>query len=180
MSGSPHSITYLRHHLQSPHCISPRIPITSGTFRDLRSGKLFFFFFASTTYISNNTGRRMVLLCSFNAKTGILRFLNCKPQVPSFLIAVHLSKLFCFPTSSSNESRTPLFHRVDHAHPEVASSIEQSESPTRAFPQPGPILDYIWYPTATPHDPASFCFVASVRECPVKLLDASDGRVRLR
>lgn len=48
----------------------------------------------------------------------------------------------------------------------------------RVFPQPGPILDYIWYPTATPHDPASFCFVASVRECPVKLLDASDGRVR--
>jgi hypothetical protein len=43
--------------------------------------------------------------------------------------------------------------------------------------QPSPILDFIWYPTATPQNPASFCFVASVRECPVKLLDASDGRV---
>lgn len=49
----------------------------------------------------------------------------------------------------------------------------------RSFCQPAPILDFIWYPTATPLDPASFCFVASVRECPVKLLDASDGRVRL-
>ena len=46
--------------------------------------------FASTTYISNNTGRWMVQLCSFNAKTGIFRFLNCKPQVPSFPIP-HLS-----------------------------------------------------------------------------------------
>ena len=26
-------------------------------------------------------------------------------------------------------------------------------------------------------NPATFCFLASVRECPVKLLDASDGRV---
>ena len=39
MSGSPHSMTYLRHHLQSPHCILRRISNTSGTFRDLRSGK---------------------------------------------------------------------------------------------------------------------------------------------
>ncbi|TFK81326.1 WD40 repeat-like protein [Polyporus arcularius HHB13444] len=44
--------------------------------------------------------------------------------------------------------------------------------------QPAPILDYTWYPSATIRDPASFCFVASVRECPVKLLDASDGRLR--
>ncbi|KAI0743065.1 WD40-repeat-containing domain protein [Daedaleopsis nitida] len=44
--------------------------------------------------------------------------------------------------------------------------------------QPSPILDYAWYPSATVRDPASFCFVASVRECPVKLLDASDGRLR--
>ncbi|KAF9074309.1 WD40-repeat-containing domain protein [Rhodocollybia butyracea] len=48
----------------------------------------------------------------------------------------------------------------------------------REFRQPAPIVDYAWYPTASPRDPASFCFVASVRECPVKLLDASDGRLR--
>ena len=48
----------------------------------------------------------------------------------------------------------------------------------RVFPQAAPILDFIWYPRATPRDPASFCFVASVRESPVKLLDASTGRVR--
>lgn len=43
--------------------------------------------------------------------------------------------------------------------------------------QAAPIVDFAWYPTATRRDPASFCFVASVRECPVKLIDASDGRV---
>lgn len=48
----------------------------------------------------------------------------------------------------------------------------------RVFPQAAPILDFIWYPRATPRDPASFCFVASVRESPVKLLDASTGRLR--
>ncbi|KAJ7191718.1 WD40-repeat-containing domain protein [Mycena pura] len=48
----------------------------------------------------------------------------------------------------------------------------------RAVSQPGPILDYAWYPTASPANPAAFCFVASVRETPVKLLDASDGRLR--
>lgn len=47
------------------------------------------------------------------------------------------------------------------------------------FPQAAPILDLAWYPAATPRDPASYCFVTSVRECPVKLLDASDGRVSL-
>jgi len=90
MYGSPRSMTYLLHHLQSPRCISPRIPITSGTFQELRSGKPFFCKHQSRL-ISNDTGRRMVLLCSFNAKPGILRFLNCKPQVPSFPIPVRLS-----------------------------------------------------------------------------------------
>ncbi|KAJ3516344.1 hypothetical protein NLJ89_g1193 [Agrocybe chaxingu] len=46
------------------------------------------------------------------------------------------------------------------------------------LPQASPILDFVWYPTASSHDLSSFCFVASVRECPVKLLDASDGRLR--
>ena len=49
----------------------------------------------------------------------------------------------------------------------------------RHLVQPSPILDYVWYPTAAVRDPASFCFVASVRECPVKLLDASDGRASI-
>ncbi|KDR72798.1 hypothetical protein GALMADRAFT_734236 [Galerina marginata CBS 339.88] len=57
-------------------------------------------------------------------------------------------------------------------------SIGDSVAPIRAFPQAAPILDFVWYPTATPHNPAAFCFVASIRECPVKLLDASDGRLR--
>ncbi|KAF5376708.1 hypothetical protein D9615_007827 [Tricholomella constricta] len=59
-----------------------------------------------------------------------------------------------------------------------STSAKPSQAPDRVFAQPSPILDFIWYPTASPIDPASFCFVASVRECPVKLLDASDGRLR--
>ncbi|KAF8878226.1 WD40-repeat-containing domain protein [Infundibulicybe gibba] len=56
--------------------------------------------------------------------------------------------------------------------------VRDHEASTKVFQQPSPILDFIWYPTATASNPATFCYVASVRECPVKLLDASDGRLR--
>ncbi|KAF7368664.1 Telomerase Cajal body protein 1 [Mycena venus] len=59
-----------------------------------------------------------------------------------------------------------------------SNSNPKPEALMRALPQPAPILDYAWYPSASSADPASFCFVASVRETPVKLLDASDGRLR--
>lgn len=44
--------------------------------------------------------------------------------------------------------------------------------------QPSPIVDFLWYPSALRRNPATYCFVASVRECPVKLLDGNDGRLR--
>ncbi|KDN46750.1 hypothetical protein RSAG8_04130, partial [Rhizoctonia solani AG-8 WAC10335] len=44
--------------------------------------------------------------------------------------------------------------------------------------QPAPILSTAWFPTASDLDPASFCFVAAIRDTPIKLFDASDGRVR--
>ncbi|KAF8878223.1 WD40-repeat-containing domain protein [Infundibulicybe gibba] len=58
------------------------------------------------------------------------------------------------------------------------SPNHQGSLPPGSPPRPSPILDFIWYPTATASNPATFCYVASVRECPVKLLDASDGRLR--
>ncbi|TFK48131.1 WD40 repeat-like protein [Heliocybe sulcata] len=53
-----------------------------------------------------------------------------------------------------------------------------SPSSGRTIEQAAPILDYAWYPSASRFTPVSYCFVASVRECPVKLLDAVDGRLR--
>ncbi|TDL27099.1 WD40 repeat-like protein [Rickenella mellea] len=50
--------------------------------------------------------------------------------------------------------------------------------PSSAFQQSGPILDFLWYPSANAQDPATYCFISSVRECPVKLLDATNGRLR--
>ncbi|PPQ84708.1 hypothetical protein CVT25_014060 [Psilocybe cyanescens] len=69
-------------------------------------------------------------------------------------------------------------HCVKIALSNSSTLVERIATPLRQFAQAAPILDFIWYPTATPLDPASFCFVAAVRECPVKLLDASDGRLR--
>ncbi|KAJ3985551.1 WD40-repeat-containing domain protein [Lentinula detonsa] len=64
--------------------------------------------------------------------------------------------------------------------PELMVPNDSNSNPqlTLQSRQPAPIVDFEWYPTATSKDPATFCFVSSVRECPVKLLDASDGRLR--
>ncbi|KAG1876720.1 hypothetical protein DFJ58DRAFT_866111, partial [Suillus subalutaceus] len=40
------------------------------------------------------------------------------------------------------------------------------------------ILHFAWYPGASSSNAPTYCFIASVRDCPVKLLDASDGRLR--
>ena len=45
------------------------------------------------------------------------------------------------------------------------------------FRQPAPVLDFTWYPGASITNPALYCLVASVRESPVKLLDATSGKV---
>lgn len=47
-----------------------------------------------------------------------------------------------------------------------------------AFKQPDAVLGALWYPTASLSGPATYCFVASVRDCPVRLIDASSGRTR--
>ncbi|KIJ12311.1 hypothetical protein PAXINDRAFT_118179 [Paxillus involutus ATCC 200175] len=48
----------------------------------------------------------------------------------------------------------------------------------KTFAQPAPIVDFTWYPGASRHNLPSYCFVATVRECPMKLLDGKDGRLR--
>jgi hypothetical protein len=49
----------------------------------------------------------------------------------------------------------------------------------RAFPQPDAIYSYAWYPSASVNQPATFCFLVAVRDGPLRLVDAADGRVRL-
>ncbi|KAG1825188.1 hypothetical protein EV424DRAFT_1603593, partial [Suillus variegatus] len=39
------------------------------------------------------------------------------------------------------------------------------------------VVHLAWHPGASSNNAPAYCFVASVRDCPVKLLDASDGRV---
>lgn len=57
------------------------------------------------------------------------------------------------------------------------STVSQLPKST-VFRQPSPILDFVWYPFASAANPGSCCFLASVRECPVKLLDGITGRLR--
>ncbi|KIM82104.1 hypothetical protein PILCRDRAFT_821004 [Piloderma croceum F 1598] len=84
------------------------------------------------------------------------------------------------------QSENQTFHFLD-LPPELQSISLSHISPitktinssfTRSFRQSSPILDFAWYPQATVQNPASFCFVASVRDTPVRLLDAGDGRLR--
>ena len=46
--------------------------------------------------------------------------------------------------------------------------------------QAAPILAATWYPPATLLRPETYCFIVSIREETVKLLDAADGRVSKR
>ncbi|KAG8215104.1 hypothetical protein J3R82DRAFT_8555 [Butyriboletus roseoflavus] len=66
-----------------------------------------------------------------------------------------------------------------HAHAlSAVSRTSLSLLHTKTFPQSAPIVDFTWYPGASQHNLPTFCFVASVRDCPVKLLDGRDGRLR--
>ncbi|KAF7325082.1 hypothetical protein MKEN_00551100 [Mycena kentingensis (nom. inval.)] len=56
--------------------------------------------------------------------------------------------------------------------------VDPETGTTQTLLQSAPIVDCAWYPTASTSNPTAFCLVASVRETPVKLLDASDGRLR--
>ncbi|KAH9886664.1 WD40-repeat-containing domain protein [Cubamyces lactineus] len=76
------------------------------------------------------------------------------------------------------EDRTFRFLQLPEELLGIAVDSTLSSSLPRSLTQSAPILDYAWYPCASARDRASFCFVASVRDCPVKLLDASDGRLR--
>ena len=49
--------------------------------------------------------------------------------------------------------------------------------PPRCFTQPDAIHSSLWYPTASLNHPETFCFMASVRDTSIRLIDATDGRV---
>ncbi|KAI0076849.1 hypothetical protein K474DRAFT_1644216 [Panus rudis PR-1116 ss-1] len=72
------------------------------------------------------------------------------------------------------------FHRINLPKNIVAVGTAESQTSTveTTFPQAAPIVDFAWFPGASVSNPALYCFAASVRESPVKLLDASDGRLR--
>ncbi|WWD07776.1 hypothetical protein V865_005880 [Kwoniella europaea PYCC6329] len=69
---------------------------------------------------------------------------------------------------TTTEDRTIRIHKVS----------DDSSFETRSFHQPDAIHSTLWYPSATPHTPETFCFVASIRDTPVRLIDGTDGRVR--
>ncbi|KAF7325105.1 hypothetical protein MKEN_00553600 [Mycena kentingensis (nom. inval.)] len=65
-----------------------------------------------------------------------------------------------------------------HSEKRCLHVVDPESGTTQILSQSAPIVDCAWYPTASTANPAAFCLVATVRETPVKLLDASDGRLR--
>ncbi|KAG2052507.1 WD40 repeat-like protein [Suillus hirtellus] len=61
--------------------------------------------------------------------------------------------------------------------PDVQST-QLSAHHKRTFSQSSAVVNFAWYPGASSNNAPAYCFIASVRDCPVKLLDASDGRLR--
>jgi hypothetical protein len=58
-----------------------------------------------------------------------------------------------------------------------ANSDPDLSRPPRCFPQPDAIHSSLWYPTASLGLPETFCFMASIRDTSIRLIDATDGRV---
>ncbi|KAG0697486.1 WD40-repeat-containing domain protein [Suillus ampliporus] len=61
---------------------------------------------------------------------------------------------------------------------DVPEDVQFSAHHNRTFSQSSAIVNFAWYPGASSSNAPAYCFIASVRDCPVKLLDASDGRLR--
>ncbi|WVR04557.1 hypothetical protein IAU60_001564 [Kwoniella sp. DSM 27419] len=70
--------------------------------------------------------------------------------------------------------------RVLRVHSIAAVKLDGTDDPlpARSTPQPDAIHSTLWYPSASTHTPETFCFVASIRDTPVRLIDANDGRIR--
>ncbi|KAG1813476.1 WD40-repeat-containing domain protein [Suillus variegatus] len=62
--------------------------------------------------------------------------------------------------------------------PKQLEGTQLSAQHKRTFSQSSAVVNFAWYPGASSNNAPAYCFVASVRDCPVKLLDASDGRLR--
>ncbi|EUC60695.1 guanyl nucleotide-binding protein, putative [Rhizoctonia solani AG-3 Rhs1AP] len=71
---------------------------------------------------------------------------------------------------------------TEHASLEILNVTDEGDhvelKHQLSLQQPAPILSTAWFPTASTLDAASYCFVAAIRDTPIKLFDASDGRVR--
>ncbi|WVF69918.1 hypothetical protein IAT40_004702 [Kwoniella sp. CBS 6097] len=60
----------------------------------------------------------------------------------------------------------------------TTSSSKSLDLTSNVFEQPDAIHSTLWYPSASTHSPETYCFIASIRDTPVRLIDASDGRIR--
>ncbi|ORX34502.1 WD40-repeat-containing domain protein [Kockovaella imperatae] len=56
--------------------------------------------------------------------------------------------------------------------------VVKSLKETTIIACPDAVVSTSWYPSASGDNPATHCFVAGIRDSPVRLVDASDGRIR--
>ncbi|KLO15902.1 WD40 repeat-like protein [Schizopora paradoxa] len=112
-------------------------------------------------------------------------------RVPSFArkfdLKMQTPTLLASGNPKSDDNYRENFVRCARWSPDGKQALAQCEDrtfqfhiiePDSVFSQPDAILDFAWYPWSNIDSPGSSCFVASVKECPVKLLDATDGRLR--
>ncbi|KAF8655612.1 hypothetical protein AX16_002994 [Volvariella volvacea WC 439] len=112
---------------------------------------------------------------SSSSKHDFSRSAKWSPDGSSFIThmedgSLHVTKV---PNELLGPITGPSFSQKSTTTPIPAKNVD-----TKIFRQASPVIDYAWYPTASAHEPSTYCFVASVREAPVKLLDANDGRLR--
>ncbi|KAG8815143.1 hypothetical protein FRC17_000845 [Serendipita sp. 399] len=96
----------------------------------------------------------------------------------------------CLDVYTTNECVSHLSSSTLYTNTEPYARYSQSNDSTtttdqpplvlskKSFRQGSPIYETAWYPYATPTNPSTYCFLASLRDSPIKLFDATDGRLR--
>ncbi|KAF8321251.1 hypothetical protein DL93DRAFT_2163535 [Clavulina sp. PMI_390] len=112
---------------------------------------------------------------------------------PDFRIETQPSLEFAAPFMSLENDVAPVnFMRFAKWSVGIMSTVQHLDTPkiepstpgshsleiVNRFTQAAAVLEGVWYPGSTSANAASYCFLASVRDCPVKLLDAASGRLR--
>ncbi|WOO82789.1 Telomerase Cajal body protein 1 [Vanrija pseudolonga] len=107
--------------------------------------------------------------------TAPLYNFSSAPRPKATIAAASLSSAIFFRNARWTPDCTAV---LTTAEDHVVRVLGADLSPSLESRQPDAVHAAVWHPAASASTPEAFCFAASVRDTPVRLVDAADGRIR--